>query len=124
MAERYNRHFADFGMNLILPLSKIPAIKEPSYHLYPVIFSTAEERNAMEALLREEGIQTSIHYRPIHHFRAFTNNFPGVSLPITEEFASRELTLPLYSSMTDENVDSIATAVEQCRIRALSISQV
>ena len=120
LVELYNRRFLESGIDLILPFAKQPAIKEASHHLYPVLLPTTEERDSMEAQLREDGIQTSIHYRTIHHFRAFTSAFPGVSLPLTEDFAARELTLPLHPSMTEEQIDMIVAAVKQCRIHATS----
>ena len=116
----YNELLSESEFDLILPFASIPADKQPSYHLYPVLFPTTEERNAMEAVLRESGVQTSIHYKPIHHFRAFKDVNPGVSLPITEAFAARELTLPLYPSMTEGQIDSIVFAVHQGRMRSTS----
>jgi dTDP-4-amino-4,6-dideoxygalactose transaminase len=59
--------------------------------------------------VEEEGIQTSIHYPPIHHFTAFRRLDSGVDLPVTEAFASRELTLPLYPSLTETQVDDIVS---------------
>ena len=65
----------------------------------------------MAELLKEDGIQTSIHYPPIHHFSAFQAAFPNIDLPVTEEFASRELTLPLYPSLSESQLDAIVSAV-------------
>ena len=100
IVDLYNQAFMDSGSDLILPFASIQKLKEPSYHIYPVIFPSRQERDSMEELLRLAGIQTSIHYRPIHQFKAFTDLNARVSLPVTEDFASRELTLPLYTSMT------------------------
>jgi len=107
----YNELLSESGLDLILPLASIPTNKNPSYHLYPVLFPTSSERNAMAALLQESGIQTSIHYRPIHLFKAFTDMGPRASLPITEDFAARELTLPLYPTMTEGQIDSIVSTM-------------
>ena len=61
--------------------------------------------------LKVEGIQTSIHYGPIHHFSAFRAIYPDIHLPVTEAFASRELTLPLYPSPSAAQVDTIVSSV-------------
>jgi len=114
----YNELLSESAPDLILPFASIPGNKEPSYHLYPVLFPTSAERDSMEALLREAGIQTSIHYKPIHHFKAFTDIEPRVSLPLTEAFAARELTLPLYPSMRESQIDAIVTAVSEGRVRS------
>ena len=108
LVERYNARLAETASDLVLPFASVDARKAPACHIYPVVFSSAEERNAMSELLKEEGIQTSIHYSPIHHFTAFRRLDPTIKLPVTEAFASRELTLPLYPSLSETQVDEIA----------------
>ncbi len=61
--------------------------------------------------MREKGIQTSIHYPPIHKFPDFRDEYADVSLLNTENAASREVTLPLYSTMTREQVDLVIESV-------------
>jgi dTDP-4-amino-4,6-dideoxygalactose transaminase len=97
--------------------SVTPAERAPSFHIYPVLFPSREERNEMEELLRESGIQTSIHFKPVHRLSAFADIDPNLSLPITEEFASRELTLPLYPGMMESHIDTVVSAMVQCRLR-------
>ncbi len=110
LARRYNAGFADAQCGLTLPLASPGQLKEPSHHIYPVVFGSPEERDRMALRLKEEGIQTSIHYPPIHQFTAFRRLDSGVDLPVTEEFASCELTLPLYPSLTEEQVDEIVSS--------------
>jgi dTDP-4-amino-4,6-dideoxygalactose transaminase len=68
----------------------------------------------MEALKRG-GIQTSIHYPPVHHFSIYEDEWKkrGSSLPVTEEAASREVTLPLYPTMQEEQVHWVAQAIKE-----------
>lgn len=110
----YNDRFSECGLDLVLPFAAIPEVKHPSYHIYPVVFPSMAERDAIADSLKEDGIQTSLHYSPIHWFTAFRKIVPGLSLPVTEAFASRELTLPLYPSMTEAQVDTIVSAVVHC----------
>jgi dTDP-4-amino-4,6-dideoxygalactose transaminase len=123
LSRLYNVLLSESEPDLVLPLASTPLDKEPSYHLYPVLFPTSAERDSMEELLREDGIQTSIHYKPIHHFKAFREVDPGISLPVTERFAERELSLPLYPSMTESHIESIVSAVNHCRSRSASKTQ-
>jgi dTDP-4-amino-4,6-dideoxygalactose transaminase len=108
---RYNEGFSNAGMDLILPFASIPETKEPSYHIYPIVLPTSEERDGVADLLKAEGIQTSIHYPPIHHFTAFRDPGKDIHLPLTEAFAARELTLPLYPSLSFDQVDTIVSSV-------------
>ncbi|MBC8509333.1 MAG: DegT/DnrJ/EryC1/StrS family aminotransferase [Anaerolineales bacterium] len=86
---------------------------EPAYHIFPVLLPQGVDRKAFIDELRGAGIQTSIHYPPIHQFSHYRKLFPDVSLPQTEDIAAREVTLPLYPSMTDEDVDFVVSAVKQ-----------
>lgn len=83
----------------------------PAYHLLPILLPSGVERRRFIDRMRAAGIQTSVHYPPVHLFDAYRRLQPGVSLPTTEEVASRQVTLPLYPSMTFDQVDSVAEAV-------------
>jgi len=76
-------------------------------HLLPVLLPKDADRSAIMGRLREEGIQTSIHYPPIHRFSFYRQRFPGVSLPNTEAFAARELTLPLHPGLREGDVERV-----------------
>jgi dTDP-4-amino-4,6-dideoxygalactose transaminase len=109
LVERYNAKFSEMNSGLAFPLASADRLKEPACHIYPVVFRSPERRDAVSELLKQEGIQTGIHYPPIHHFTAFRIVDSGVDLPVTEAFASRELTLPLYPSLTEAQVDEIVS---------------
>ena len=56
---------------LTVPFSVPAAGSQPVYHIFPVILEPAIDRAAFMAHLRGQGIQSSIHYPPIHQFSAF-----------------------------------------------------
>ncbi|MFX0210885.1 MAG: DegT/DnrJ/EryC1/StrS family aminotransferase [Candidatus Hodarchaeota archaeon] len=70
-----------------------------SYHLFPIMVADPLHRGCLINHLKESGIQSSIHYPPIHKFLAFRKRFPGVELPKTEFVGDCELTLPLYPGL-------------------------
>src|SRR5207248_4463613 len=113
LVARYNKRFAEAKLNITLPFAATPDAKLPSYHIYPAVFSSNSQRDLMSEFLKAEGIQTSIHYNPVHCFSAFKKRKPEIHLPVTEDFASRELTLPLYPSLSPEQVDSIVSSVSR-----------
>jgi dTDP-4-amino-4,6-dideoxygalactose transaminase len=47
----------------------------------------------------------------IHLFSYYRQRYAGVSLPLSEELASRQVTLPLYPSMKDEQIELVIQAV-------------
>jgi dTDP-4-amino-4,6-dideoxygalactose transaminase len=64
-------------------------------------------------LIRKEGVQTSIHYPPIHRFKAFQQYSNKIDLPVLNSIESRLLTLPLYPSMSDADVDFVVGALDK-----------
>jgi dTDP-4-amino-4,6-dideoxygalactose transaminase len=123
LVERYNRRFAEADLNVILPFGSVNEGKIPAYHIYPVVFPSTNVRDSMSELLQAEGIQSSIHYNPVHTFSAFRKIAPNLHLPVTEEFAARELTLPLYPSLSPERVDNIVSSVSRYEGSALVATQ-
>ncbi len=62
--------------------------------------------------MKAQGIQTSIHYPPIHKFKAYVESeMSSEDLPVTEDIAGREVTLPLYPTMGAERVDLVTDIV-------------
>jgi dTDP-4-amino-4,6-dideoxygalactose transaminase len=101
-------------------LKDIPGISIPfssfegtsSYHLAPVLLSEGY-RDIVMAELKKSGIQTSIHYQPVHLFRYYRNRY-GFSegiLPLTEKVAKMEMTLPLFPAMTEEDVKYVVSRI-------------
>ncbi len=85
------------------------------YHILPVLLPRGSDRAQFMAGMKAEGIQTSFHYPPVHHFQIYEKDWlsRGSPLPLTEEIASRQVTLPLYGTMQDEQVMWVARAAGQ-----------
>ena len=76
-------------------------------HLAVVVLPSGVPRDKVRAALSAEGIQTSVHYPPMHRFSAFSESGWRRPLPRTDELAERILTLPLYAHMLDEQQDAV-----------------
>jgi len=86
-----------------IPFAGHPGVS--ACHISPVLLPEGSHRKAFQDYMKEHGVQTSIHYPPIHTFSYYREHFPGPHhLPITESIAPREVTLPLYPTMTDEQI--------------------
>jgi dTDP-4-amino-4,6-dideoxygalactose transaminase len=81
-------------------------------HIMPILLPKGTNREEFMGCMKEQGIQTSIHYPPIHTFTSFRDD-RAWPLPVTEEVASREVTLPLYPMLSDEQILTVAKAVRQ-----------
>jgi dTDP-4-amino-4,6-dideoxygalactose transaminase len=84
---------------------------EPSCHIFPILLPPGADRRAFMDAMRQAGVQTSIHYPPIHTFTYYRQRYPEVSLPLTETLAAREVTLPLYPQMSAEDIEIVLEAV-------------
>jgi len=93
---------------------------QPSYHIFPILLPQDVERLVFMEAMRKSGVQTSIHYPPIHCFSFYRERYPGVSLPLTEEIASREVTFPLYPMMSDDDVNYVLKAASE----ALAVARI
>ena len=67
------------------------------------------DRDAVRAALAERGIQTSLHYPPAHRFSIYADGAP--ELPLTDAYAARAMTLPLFATMTDAQQDLVVDAL-------------
>ncbi len=85
------------------------------YHILPILLPPGTDRIHFMENMKVHGIQTSIHYPPVHRFQIYHEEWQrhGTPLPLTEEAASREVTLPLYPTMNDEQVRWVAESVQQ-----------
>lgn len=81
-------------------------------HIRPVLLPTGVDRRAFMDGMKARGIQTSIHYPPIHTFSYYADRqSPATPLSLTELVGSHEVTLPLYPGMADEEVAIVVEAV-------------
>ena len=82
-----------------------------THHIMPVLLPEDVDRQRIADCLRADGVQTTNHYPPIHWLSWFRSNFPFTCLPATEEFATRELTLPLHPKLTGAQVKHVARSL-------------
>ncbi len=91
-------------------------------HIMPVILDQDLDRAAFMRFMKQKGVQTSIHYPPIHLFEFYKRRLNGQRpfLPLTEAAGRREVTLPLYPSMDEGDVEFVCQAIEEFMYQARS----
>lgn len=90
------------------------------WHQYTVrIPAGAVARDALQAGLRERGIESAVFYpTPIHRQPLYRRlGYGEVSLPAAERLAAEVLSLPVHPALTDADVDAVATAVNEITTR-------
>jgi dTDP-4-amino-4,6-dideoxygalactose transaminase len=81
-------------------------------HLMPILLPEGFDREKIMKELRQNSIQTSIHYPPVHQFSFYRERFPDVVLPKTEKFSARELSLPLHPALTKKDVEKVVHSLQ------------
>ena len=84
-----------------------------SCHLMPIVAPDAETRLACANALKAVGIQTSLHYPFVPSFSAFSGKIEESNLGTSREFSSRVMTLPLYPTLQESDVSSVAAALSR-----------
>jgi dTDP-4-amino-4,6-dideoxygalactose transaminase len=112
VADFYYEHIS----NPLVTLPKRLPHDENVYHLFPILVKKGK-RDALHDYLAENGVGTVIHY-PIapHKQECYANeawNTPQLSLPITENLADEELSLPMSPCLTQEQVEWIVKCINK-----------
>jgi dTDP-3-amino-3,4,6-trideoxy-alpha-D-glucose transaminase len=86
-------------------------------HVYHLFIVRTSQRDALREHLDRHGVSTAVHYPfPIHRTEAYADLGMGEgSLPVAERLAEEILTLPLFPTMSDEDVTRIVDAVRSFR---------
>lgn len=101
---------------LILPFAH--SCGEPSFHIMPVVLSESINRESFMNEMKKKKVQTSIHYPAIHQFTYYEKDTLSHHLPITEAFCKREVTLPLFPTMTNDQFTIVIKAVKESLLAA------
>lgn len=105
--EKYNNAFKDLPVKL---LNHKDNNHTSSGHLYLVRVNGIDEnkRNEIITKMAEQGIACNVHYKPLPLLTAYKDlGFNINNYPNAYDFYKNEITLPLYSKLTDEQVDYI-----------------
>ena len=115
IANKYMAAFSDFPIRL--PIPRI-ASDEHAWHLFIIQLELDEiiiGRDRFIELMSEEGIGTSVHFIPLH-MQPYWRDKYGLKLedfPVATAVFERIVSLPIYSKMTDSDIDRVIQAVRK-----------
>lgn len=82
------------------------------YHLYPIRCRDESKRNALREHLKSRGIDTGMHYPIANHLQpAMASRGTPPSLPESEAIARTSLSLPIFPTLSDADVETVIGAV-------------
>lgn len=105
--EKYDKAFLDAGL---MPLRHFDDESRSSGHLYLLRIPNfkAEDRNRLITKLAEQGIATNVHYKPLPMMTAYQNlGFDIKDYPNAYAMYENEITLPLHTKLSDDEVDFV-----------------
>ena len=96
---------------IVIPFENQPITAVSAYHILPILLPENIDRVKVIEALKIRQIQSSIHYPPFWNFSGYAGCFGPEDAPIVAEICKRQLTLPLYPTMTDDEVDTVVSAL-------------
>ena len=113
IADFYHEHICN-------PLVRLPHKPDERgahvYHLYPI---RCAERDALQNHLKQQGIETGIHYPiPPHKQHCYADKYGHLALPVTERIHAEELSLPISPVMTIEEAQQVVNAINNFALKA------
>lgn len=82
------------------------------YQMYTIKLSKEVNRTKFVMSLRQQGIEASVHFdQPVHLHPFYKESNKEIDLPVTEEVSQRIVTLPMFPSLTREQLNYIVTSV-------------
>ncbi len=111
IARRYDAEFGD--LPLIIPYQELDNYS--SYHLYPIRINQLQSKKSQREIydaLCEMGIAANLHYIPVHRQPYYQSlGFKDGDFPEAEQFHREELSLPIYPSLTMEDLDIVTNSL-------------
>lgn len=80
------------------------------WHIFPIL---CERRDELQQYLRDNGVETQIHYPIPPHKQKCYADWNCLSLPITEQIHAQELSIPCHPALTKEEADVIVSLLNQ-----------
>lgn len=94
---------------ILLPM--IPDYATNNGHMYYLVCPSLDFRTKLMGWLKEQGVQTTFHYLPLHSSAYYKDEFKGEPLVNCDHYGDCLVRLPLYYELTDEQAEKIAQLV-------------
>ena len=108
IALAYNSAFKNY--EALIPYT-VPQDRTSAWHVYPLKIQLEQlsiDRNRFINELKERGVLTSVHFIPLYRFSLYREmGYNAADYPGSEWVFERQISLPVYSSMTDADIDHV-----------------
>ena len=109
----WNRYFeglnGKIGKEVKLPY--IPEYATNNAHMFYLLCPSLEYRTALMKFLKENDVQTTFHYLPLHSSKYYEDKHDGRELPNCDRYGNTLVRLPLFYELTDWEIDKIVKLI-------------
>ena len=115
-AEIAERYLKELENTPFLPLTQPAWAHKHAWHLFILRVDEAScgiSRNDLMEALKAKGIGTGLHFRAAHTQKYYRERYPALVLPNTEWNSDRICSIPLFPTMTDDDVTRVIAALRE-----------
>lgn len=115
-AEIAERYLKELENTPFLPLTQPAWAHKHAWHLFILRVdedSCGISRNGLMEALKAKGIGTGLHFRAAHTQKYYRERYPALVLPNTEWNSDRICSIPLFPTMTDDDVTRVIAALRE-----------
>jgi UDP-4-amino-4,6-dideoxy-N-acetyl-beta-L-altrosamine transaminase len=116
LAARYRELIGERLTSAVVPLEVGAGVRH-AHHLFVVLLPFARLRGGRAGLMRfllQNGVSTQVHYLPIYRHPYYERMLPShIHLPVAEGYYKECLSLPLFPSMEERDLERVVTLLEQ-----------
>lgn len=109
----WNRYFeglnGKIGKEVKLPY--IPEYATNNAHMFYLLCPSLEYRTALMKFLKENDVQTTFHYLPLHSSKFYEDKHDGRELPNCDRYGDTLVRLPLFYELSDMEIDKIVKLI-------------
>ena len=99
----------DPALGLELPVADLT---NSNWHMFQVLLPAGANRGKLVAAMKEQGIGVGVHYPALHLFSLYQAlGFREGDFPQAERIGAATVTLPLFPSMQDSDIDRVCAAL-------------
>ncbi|MBT8309155.1 MAG: dTDP-4-amino-4,6-dideoxygalactose transaminase [Flavobacteriaceae bacterium] len=110
---RYQELLGPLEEKGFLNLPKIPEYATNNAHMFYILLSSIEQRNALIEFLKNDGINAVFHYISLHGSPFYRDKHDGRDLPNADRYTNTLLRLPMYYELEISEVEFIVDSIKR-----------
>ena len=92
---------------------ELPEYATNNYHMYYLLCESLEQRTKLMNYLKNNGVQTTFHYLPLHSSAYYKDKHDGRVLENCDRYGDTLVRLPLYYELTDDEIQKIVKLIKK-----------